>query len=108
MTDLVQTSEMTSRSAWLAVGSVIALLAVTGAALPFVFLWAAPDVYESGAAMMVSFLQVGIALGALAGGAILDAQGVITTFLVAAAVSAVAIPVFGSAGCRSVRVVSQT
>ena len=37
MTDLVQTSEMTSRSAWLAVGSVMALLAVTacGVALRF-------------------------------------------------------------------------
>ncbi|MCV3205592.1 MFS transporter [Mesorhizobium sp. YC-39] len=107
---------------------VIALLAMTGSALSLVFLWAllwgvvfggvpvvsqiwmyeaAPNGYESGAAMMVAFLQVGIALGPLAGGVILDTQGLTTTFLVAAAVSGLAIPVFGLAG-RPIRTATQS
>jgi predicted MFS family arabinose efflux permease len=55
----------------------------------------APKLYESGAAIMVSFLQVGLASGALFGGKIVDMVGVSRTFYLAAVVSALSLLVFG-------------
>lgn len=101
-------AEWTSRSSYVRAilifcvlqAGTIALLALTGTSLPLVLVWiavwglvfggvpvvsqiwmyeAAPENYESGAALMVCFLQVGIALGAFAGGVIVDESGVVTT-----------------------------
>jgi predicted MFS family arabinose efflux permease len=60
----------------------------------------APALYESGGAMIVTFFQTGIALGALLGGMIVDSAGVIFTFLIAAVLSAVSILIFLPAARR--------
>ncbi len=55
---------------------------------------AAPRAYESGAALMVTFLQIGLASGALFGGALVDSAGVTHTFYVAVAVTLISTLVF--------------
>jgi predicted MFS family arabinose efflux permease len=45
---------------------------------------AAPDRFEGGSALLVTILQIAVAFGAWAGGRLVDASGVATTFQIAA------------------------
>lgn len=59
---------------------------------------AAPDAFEGGTALFAGIFQIALASGAFAGGLLVDAQGVRTTFIPASALAACAAIVIGIFG----------